>query len=174
MSKVEIQVYLLVPLLLQDESYKSVKVWKEISRNVIIDARTSAQDILNALMQKRIPTHEFKYFSLYLTANKNSERRFIRSLGPTELPLILMLHWNSKNYDFYIKKKDDSERVSMFLDLRKELMKTFSKDQLQTRLLIASEAVKQQKSKLFSRYKREMDSVKDKMTESGFDILPGM
>jgi hypothetical protein len=174
MSKIGIQVYILVPFQVQDSRNQSVKVWREIPRNVIIDARTSTQDILNALMQKRIPSQEFKYFSLYLTVKKNFERKFIRCLEPTELPLILMLHENSKNYEFYIKKKDKSEHVSIYLDLRKELLKVFTKDQLQTRVIIAQDYLKNGKSKIISRYKKELEMVKDKMTELGFDLLPGM
>lgn len=174
MSKIEIQVFILIPFQVQDSRNQSVKVWREISRNVIIDARTSTHDILNALMQKRIPSNEFKYFSLYLTVKKNFERKFIRSLEPTELPLILLLHESSKNYEFYIKKKEKSEQVSIYLDLRRELLKTFTKDQLQTRLVIAQDYLKNGKSKIISRYKKELDLVKDKMSELGFDLLPGM
>lgn len=174
MSKIEIQVFILIPFQVQDSKNNSVKVWREISRNVIIDARTSTQDILNALMAKRIPLNEFKYFSLYATVCKNSERRFIRSLEPTELPLIVLLHDSALNYEFYIKKKEKSEYVSIYMDLRKELITTFTKEQLQKRLQIAQDNLKKEKSTVISKYKQELSYIKEKMIELGFDVLPGM
>lgn len=170
----EIQVFILIPTNVQDSRNNSVKVWREISRNVIIDARTSTQDILNALMAKRIPSNELKYFSLYVTVLENNERRFVRSLEPTEIPLIVLLHDSSLNFEFYIKKKEKSECVSIYMDLRREILSQLTKEQLQKRLKIAQDNLKMEKSRIISRYKQELSDVKEKMLELGFDILPGM
>ena len=173
MLKIELQVFILTPFNVQDDNNNSVKVLREVSKTVIIDSRTTCQDIINALMAKRIPQNVLKYYSLYITVMKENERRFIRSLEPTELPMIILLH-ETGTIDLYIKKKAKSEYVSIYMDLRRELLRSFSREQLHSRLEIAQESTKEQKNNLISKYKKEISGIRQKMTELGFETLPGM
>ena len=113
-----LQVFLLLPTTIVDKNNKTVNLWKESARTVKIDTRTTAQDILTALLSKRIPSSEKKYFSLYISSSNDGERRFIRRIEPSELPMII-LYSESFEIEFYIKKKEQAEVVSIYKDIRK-------------------------------------------------------